>query len=196
MGSRNKILQNIKINKPIIESKIELSPFFVHDDGNLLESFCGNLEANDGSFQIVGSKEELEDLLIQEIGDGLYVNLLENTVIEQNFKINWLENLEDLNKVKLLIVNGKIGVAENGAVWIDDSTIHKLRVLPFIVERTVFILQRKDLVPNMHHAYLALEGLDTGFGTFIAGPSKTGDVEQNLIIGAHGPLSHLVVIVK
>tara|TARA_R110000764_G_scaffold94060_4_gene177767 strand:- start:12229 stop:12819 length:591 start_codon:yes stop_codon:yes gene_type:complete len=195
MGSRDKILKNIMVNKPILKSKIELLPFFIHENENLVDGFCSNLEVNDGTYKIINSKEELDELLIEEIGDKSFVSLIESAKIKQNFQTSWLENPKDLINTKLLIICGKIGVVENGAIWIDDSTIHNLRVLPFIVERTIFIIHQKDLVPTMHHAYLALEGLNTGFGTFVAGPSKTGDVEQNLIIGAHGPLSHLVVIV-
>lgn len=196
MGSRDKILKGIKLNRPIIESKIELLQFLVHENENLIEEFCSNLEANDGTYQIVNSKEELDKILLKEIGDKTFVNLAESTEIEQNFQTSWLENPKELIDVKLLIIYGKIGVVENGAIWIDDKTIKNVRVLPFIVERTVFIINKEDLVPTMHHAYLALKGLNTGFGTFIAGPSKTGDVEQNLIIGAHGPLSHFVIVVQ
>jgi len=34
-----------------------------------------------------------------------------------------------------------------------------------------------------------------GFGIFIAGPSKTADIEQSLVIGAHGARSTTVYVV-
>ncbi|HXB07491.1 MAG TPA: LUD domain-containing protein, partial [Puia sp.] len=33
-----------------------------------------------------------------------------------------------------------------------------------------------------------------GFATFIAGPSKTADIEQSLVLGAHGPRSLTVFL--
>jgi L-lactate utilization protein LutC len=35
---------------------------------------------------------------------------------------------------------------------------------------------------------------DYGFATFIAGPSKTADIEQSLVLGAHGPRSMTVFL--
>lgn len=52
----------------------------------------------------------------------------------------------------------------------------------------------------MHQAYERLAGLGTNertnYGTFIAGPSKTADIEQSLVISAQGPRSLDVLIVK
>lgn len=194
MNSKSIILNKVKKNKPSIESKVELSQFLVDESDNLIESFVRNLEENDGTYRLVNSKEELNELLLKEIEGKSYVNLMETTELKQHFQSSWLNCPQDLANSKLLIVRGKLGVAENGAIWVEEEMLQNIRILPFIVERTVFVLSKEKIVPTMHHAYQNLSGIKTGFGSFIAGPSKTGDIEQNLIIGAHGPLSHLVIL--
>ena len=52
-----------------------------------------------------------------------------------------------------------------------------------------------SIVDNMHQAYERLQFDRPEFGAFIAGPSKTADIEQSLVIGAHGPRSLTVFCV-
>lgn len=92
----------------------------------------------------------------------------------------------DLESVTLAILKGHFAVAENGAVWITETRLGD-RALPFICEHLALIVHANTIVPTMHDAYerIAAEA-PYEFGTFIAGPSKTADIEQSLVLGAHG----------
>jgi L-lactate dehydrogenase complex protein LldG len=46
----------------------------------------------------------------------------------------------------------------------------------------------------MHEAYLHPTLNHYDYGSFIAGPSKTADIEQSLVLGAHGPKSMTVFV--
>ncbi|MFW5552273.1 MAG: LutC/YkgG family protein, partial [Prevotella pectinovora] len=85
-------------------------------------------------------------------------------------------------------------VAENGCIWIPQTM--KEKALLFISEYLVIVLDKKNVVNNMHGAYASIE-MDPryNFGTFISGPSKTADIEQALVIGAQAARGVTVVLV-
>lgn len=101
----------------------------------------------------------------------------------------------ELANVELTIVRAHFGVAENGAVWVTD-TILGHRAAPFLCQHLAVILRRQDVVPTLHEAYSRIGGERYGFGAFIAGPSKTADIEQSLVVGAHGPKSMTVFLLS
>ena len=91
----------------------------------------------------------------------------------------------DLADLDFVVDWGQMGVAENGAVWLTDERLPH-RVCYFITQYLALVVRRETIVQNMHQAYQRLAGPLPGYGVFVAGPSKTADIEQSLVIGAHG----------
>ncbi|SFV51732.1 Predicted L-lactate dehydrogenase, hypothetical protein subunit SO1518 [hydrothermal vent metagenome] len=80
-----------------------------------------------------------------------------------------------------IVLQAQFGVAENGACFINNQTDRKLfTYYPSIVIK----LDKNTIFDNMHQAMEAISIDD--FSLFMAGPSKTADIEQSLVIGAHG----------
>ncbi len=100
-----------------------------------------------------------------------------------------------LEGVDLAVLQARLGVAENGACWIDGADLPH-RALVVVPEHLVVVVEVGDLVPDFHAAYARLDlAARPRFGLFLAGPSKTADIEQSLVIGAHGHRSLVVLLV-
>ena len=104
-------------------------------------------------------------------------------------------DLRDLAALEVLVCDTTLGVAENGAVWIASSS-DRLRAALFLAARVVIVVREEDLVDDLHAAYARIDVRAHPFGTFVAGPSKTADIEQSLVIGAHGPKALSLVVVR
>lgn len=98
-----------------------------------------------------------------------------------------------MENVDLAVLEGQFGVAENGAVWVTDQNMGD-RALPFITAHLALLFSRGNIVNTMQDAYQRIGTTAYAFGTFIAGPSKTADIEQSLVLGAHGPKSLAVFL--
>ena len=98
-----------------------------------------------------------------------------------------------LNGTDVGVVRGVFGVAENACVWIPQTMVEK--AVCFISENLVILLDKKQIVNNMHEAYKRIEFNDYGYGSFISGPSKTADIAQMLVMGAQAARSATVLLI-
>jgi L-lactate dehydrogenase complex protein LldG len=89
-------------------------------------------------------------------------------------------------------------VAETGSLLLTSSaqTPVSTAMLP---ETHIAILQESRIVAYMEQAFTLLQqeqGLLPRTATFISGPSRTGDIEQTIVLGAHGPYRVHVILIK
>ena len=193
MSSREKILQQVKLNKP---SGTDLPARYTFDSGyaNTEDKFKEVLQSIYTEVIIVASMEHLREKV-----EEMYVDVVNkaSTIPElaswADFSLQ-VSDPHDLEMIEVAILQAEFGVAENGAVWISDNHLQH-RVLPFITQNLAFVIPRNALVNNMHDAYRILADT-TGWGCFISGPSKTADIEQSLVIGAHGARSLVIFLLE
>jgi L-lactate dehydrogenase complex protein LldG len=100
----------------------------------------------------------------------------------------------DLADLDVALLAGSVAVAESGAVWLAPRDPLE-RAAAFLAEHVILVVPRAALVADLHAAYARLDLAARPFGCFVCGPSKTADIEQALVIGAHGPRSLEVLVV-
>ncbi|MEN0053702.1 MAG: LUD domain-containing protein [Mucilaginibacter sp.] len=194
--SRNKILAAVKKNEfshaPLPD--VEVLNSLTTNSGDLAQQYTAVSSAGGSFVYEVADLEAVKAILEKEFKSGVQI-------------ISGIKELSDYTyagavagelahsfaNVELTILQSDLGVAENGALWLTESQMN-VRVLPFISQHLAVIISRKALVPTMAQAYVKIGNTDYGYGAFISGPSKTADIEQSLVIGAHGPRSLSVFI--
>lgn len=186
MSSRENILSAIQ--GIALESKPlpEIPDFGI--PGEVEATFVQSIQGNKGE---VMDKAEFESWLAAEKHPKI---ISRSAGFPAASNLDLPTDAHELNDLDLAILDGQFGVAENGAIWLEDAELG-LRVLPFITEHLVIVLNRNSLVATMHQGYASIGDASSGFGVFIAGPSKTADIEQSLVVGAHGAKSLRVVLV-
>ena len=191
MNSREKMLQQIRLNKPA-ETELPAKINFESDYEDTEVKFTETLAAVYTEVIVVSSYAELlakaNEMYVDVVNRATTISALASWA---DFSLN-ISDPHDLEMIEVAILEAEFGVAENGAVWISDNHLPH-RALPFITQNLAFVIPRNKIVNNMHDAYKILADT-TGWGCFISGPSKTADIEQSLVIGAHGARSLVVFL--
>jgi L-lactate dehydrogenase complex protein LldG len=123
---------------------------------------------------------------------------------EANVEPASLERPHELEDVDYAILPGRFAVAENAAVWLDLRDVRH-RVICVLSQHLAVVVPASEIVATMHEGYARLSRQGAadadfvarpGYGLFLSGPSKTADIEQSLVIGAHGARSLTVFLVE
>ena len=194
MGSRERILNAIKkLAQPVVEISSPIAD--QETKTGLLSAITEKLLSIGADVLVFKERSELKKYLhIKYTENEVLVNAIPNL---PNYNVEECLHWQpiEISSVKRFVVKGDIGVAESGAIWVSEESM-KVRLLPFVCEQLYIVLYENDLVFDLEEAYERIGILKDGYGVFIAGPSKTADIEQSLVIGAHGPMGLTVLFIK
>jgi len=191
MSSRTQILAAVLANQPGILPKPAFHPFSPGGEKDL-EVFVKTATGIGSTVHFLGGMEEVKALITQKFATGRIISPIAelSEIAELDFAELDAHTLED---VELGVFIAHFGVAENSALWVTEDLLGK-RVSPFICQHLMLVVNKNNILQNMHQAYDKIGTANYDFGTFIAGPSKTADIEQSLVLGAHGPRSLAIVV--
>lgn len=185
MSSRDKILAAVARNQPERVS-LPVIPAFAAEEPDLVEKFTTVTVSIGSKVFRVKDMEEVKEVLLQEHRSARrIVSAFPQLSAIAEVSLAPDTDPHTLADVDLAILQAQFGVAENGALWVTDAQL-PLRVLPFVCQHLALVVPQQNIVPLMQQAYDVIGAQEYGFATFIAGPSKTADIEQSLVLGAHG----------
>jgi L-lactate dehydrogenase complex protein LldG len=187
MSSRDSILKAVKANQPQTTAlpEVALPDYALSFD--VIKKFGEVLAGIGGRVIVVDAQDDLAAVVQQAFGaEASITSVVDELPFKPLFAAGDGEDPHVLQTVDIALMRASFGVAENGAVWVTENN-YRIRVFPFICQHLGVVLSRADIVPYMHDAYRRIADDQYGFGVFIAGPSKTADIEQSLVLGAHGP---------
>ena len=176
-------------------------PEFVQQSDSMTQLLKRKLEAVQSSVDIVHSVEETGQSIVDflnthhcsmEVGT-LPGTDLESLSLDQGLQFFSCENFADCHTV---ITRAPFGIAETGTV-VMPSSIQRPTLANFLPDNCIVLLNESDILPYIEDALLAVQKSDAGMPralNLISGPSKTADIEQTLVYGAHGPIQLHVII--
>ncbi|MGE5047534.1 MAG: LutC/YkgG family protein [Deltaproteobacteria bacterium] len=141
-----------------------------------------------------GDSLEAALLRLPEYAAARKVASLVPGVARANVDVEAARDPHDLRDVDFCVVSAELGVAENGACWIVHHGGANRAVL-FLTQHLAIVVRGETLVHDLHEGYARAAIPSPGFALWLSGPSKTADIEQSLVIGAHGARSCTVFVV-
>src|SRR5258705_6448950 len=194
MTSREKILEAVLKNQPATMGLPDIS-MFKGDGTGAVQKYMAIFETIGGTVYLVDTIAAVKELMNKnfDLSKRIVTTLPELSDIAE--LLSAAVDPHSYEDVELAIIRAAFCVAENGAVWLTEDLMGQ-RIIPYICQHLAVIVSVQNIVPTLHEAYEKIGTGDYGFSRFIGGPYKNVDIEHALVLGAHGPLTMTVFIMK
>jgi len=186
---RRHMLEAIRRNRPPAAPLPEIPAFAAAGEAALRERFVEKVRRAGG--EVLEAPENELEAVLQPLLPAQWASTVPG--LAGSVHLDAVDDPHALDDLETLVCPARLGVAENGAVWLDDEALVH-RAAAFLVEHLIVVLDGRHLVADLHEAYARLAPTWQGFGLWVAGPSKTADIEQTLVHGIHGPRRFTVVL--
>ncbi len=202
--ARSNILDRLKAGagRPKIDPAPVL-PAFVSESGDLTALLKTKLVAVQSSVDIVDTDQQCGQSIIDFLQNHhcpLKVGVvpgLDVSQLSQNQQIEFYA-CEDFATSQTILTHAAWGIAETGSLVL-PSAVERPTLANFLPDNCIVLIKEGDILPYLEDALLAVQKSEPGMPralNLISGPSKTADIEQTLVYGAHGPIQLHVIILR
>jgi L-lactate dehydrogenase complex protein LldG len=217
MNSRDKILARLRNLQPVnIKSPGVLMDRSIYldyppDETSLVDTFRRQLTSLQGEVYLAQSKQQAAESLYQIVKDFSgkssllqKVPLLSGILAEKSELESVIDDTYPLDSDSISFAEYSCGittadylVARTGSIVLNTRSAagRRLSVLPPV---HVIIAEEKQIVASLQQAFTLLreKSVDWSYAVVITGPSRTSDIEKQLVLGAHGPKRLVVIILR
>ncbi len=205
MDSREAILSNIrdrtlpldKGNPPVIPMEVPMPEYAIEFDKDKPSQFIHMLN------QVHGSCDRLDEIFdLPQAVKKYLLSLNEQLSVlmsldETISSLDWNEfqtaqrPAEKFDRISITLANA--GIVETGTIVMLSSPRSPI-THNFLPEINVVVLFESTLVSTIEEIWPMIENQPRAIN-FITGPSKTADIEQTIVYGAHGPRKFHVMMI-
>jgi L-lactate dehydrogenase complex protein LldG len=155
----------------------------------VVDDFRARLEALDGRLHETGSLDEARATMTELIGDGTVSRWDDD-------RLAGLAPEAEPRDADVSLIVADVAVADTGAIGFAHGP-GRTRAAGLLPDRQIALLHADDLVASMAEALR--RWFDGGQAkaanvVFAAGPSRTADIEQKMMLGVHAPRSLDIVM--
>ena len=189
MSARDNILKRLREVEiaEVAKPQLDIEPILFEDK---VAHFTEMVKA------VGGDVVDVQDSIVETLAAlGVDVENLVSSLVELQDKALNPDSVADVHELGgcyTAVVGGRLGIAENGAVWIPILGKRKAHI--FACNHLVVVMNREYIVDTMHDAITQISLDNLAYGVFVSGPSKTADIEQALVIGAHGAMQTTIIL--
>lgn len=203
--SKSEILSkvsNVTKKRVYEKTKVQKAHLHIKNDGDMVENCLKNLQAN--KTEVIQCHEneikEKIDTILKSIQakrvlcsfDTPFDTDFENIdIVKYEKSVN--ESYSELFSCDTSIIKAKLAISNLGLFCVTSNDGPRLSSL--LPQNCIVLLKKEDIVNSMNDAYeiLEKEKIPTNI-IFIAGPSRTADIELIVVLGVHGPQKVFAIV--
>ena len=202
MSARDDILGAIRANKPAMNAPAPAVPnydeSYPQDADGLAALFAERLATMGGTWHTLtdgqGVDAALQEAVADKLGKPFEDAVIASSVPEVagNRALTESDDPGSVHDVDIAVLRARFGIAETGSVCFTERELI-VNAIGYLAQHLVVLLDRGQIITNMHRAYARDDYKNAAYTVFHTGPSATADIEGVLVRGAQGVRSLTVI---